>query len=85
MKKGMIMYVTEGKDEIPLDDFRGITGACAPPGISAVYVATSEDEVMQGWWHLISRGMHQVSCTAAVYDAASRRFDVVGQPLRLCG
>jgi hypothetical protein len=85
MKKGMILYVTEGKDDVPLHDFHDLARACVTPGISAVYVATSEDEIAYGWWHLITRGMHQVSCTAATYDAASRRFDLIGEPLRLCG
>jgi len=85
MKKGLILYVTEGKDEVPLHDFPDLTGACVTPGVSAVYVATSEDEVMHGWWHLISRGMHHVSCTAAVYDTTSGRFHALGEPLRLCG
>ena len=85
MKKGMILYVTEGKDEVPLHDFQDLTRTLVTPGISAVYVATSEDELMYGWWHLITRGMHQISCTAAVYDAALQRFDTVGEPLRLCG
>ncbi len=85
MKKGMILYVTEGKDEVPPHDFQDLARASVRPGISGVYVATSEDELMYGWWHLISRGMQQVSCTAAVYDAASRRFHTVGEPMRLCG
>jgi hypothetical protein len=85
MKKGMILYVTEGKDEVPPHDCFDLTGASVAPGISAVFVATSEDELMYGWWHLITRGMHQVSCTAVVYDAALGKFEIVGQPLRLCG
>jgi hypothetical protein len=85
MKKGLILYVTEGKEEVSLHDFCDLTRATLTPGISAVYVATSEDELMYGWFHLITRGMHQVSCSLAVYDAASQRFCTVGEPLRLCG
>ncbi len=85
MKEGMILYIIEGKDEMPLSGFCDPARASVRAGISAVYVATSEDELMDGWWHLIARGMHQVSCTRATYDGASDRFDSVGQPLRLCG
>jgi len=85
MKEGMILYIIEGKDEMPLPGFCDLARASVRPGISAVYVATSEDELMDGWWHLIAWGMHQVSCTRATYDGASRRFDTVGEPLRLCG
>ncbi len=85
MKIGMILYVTEGKDEIPMQDFENPARVAVTPGISAVYVATSEDELMNGWWHLITKGMHQVSCTRAIYDSALRKLVMVGEPLRLSG
>lgn len=85
MKMGMILYVTEGKDEVPMHDFQDPARVSLIPGISAVYVATSEDELMNGWWHLIARGMHQVSCTRAVYDPTLRKLVMVGEPMRLSG
>lgn len=85
MKMGMIFYVTEGNDEVPMHDFQDLARVSRTPGISAVYVATSEDELMNGWWHLITKGMHQVSCTRAIYDPALRKLVMVGEPLRLSG
>jgi hypothetical protein len=85
MKKGLILYVTEGKDEVPLNDFNRLCRTALMPGISAAYVATSEDEAMYGWWHLITRGMHQVWCSAANYNVDSCEFELLGNPHRLCG
>jgi hypothetical protein len=85
MKKGMIVYVTEGKDEVVLQDALDLDRASRSLGVSAVCVATSEDEMAYGWWHLISRGMHQVSCVSAAYDAAGGTFKPHGTPMRLWG
>jgi hypothetical protein len=85
MKKGLILYVTAGKEDVPLHDFTKLCRAALMPGISAAYVATSEDEAIYGWWHLITRGMHQVWCTAAHYNAHLGEFELRGNPYRLCG
>lgn len=79
MRKGMISYVTEGKDDVPQQDFHDLVKASVPPTISAVHVATSEDELMYGWWHLIARGMHHVSCAAAVYDPRAGFIRLAGR------
>jgi hypothetical protein len=85
MKKGLILYVAAGKEEVPLNDFTALCRAALMPGISVAYVATSEDEAMYGWWHLIARGMHQVWCTVADYNAELCTFEWLGNPYRLCG
>ncbi|MCU0573737.1 MAG: hypothetical protein MUC41_12180 [Syntrophobacteraceae bacterium] len=85
MKKGMIVYVTEGKEEVPSQESLDLGGASRVLGVSEVCVATSEDELAYGWWHLITRGMHQVSCVAAVYDSTRNAFKPHGAPMRLWG
>ena len=83
MKKGMILYVTEGRDalheEIDLrEQRRGL-------GVDAVCVATSESEIAYGWWHLLTRGMQEISCVTAAYLAPEDTIVPRGAPLRLCG
>jgi hypothetical protein len=85
MKTGMIVYVTEGKEDVPLQESWELNRASRSLGVSAVCVATSEDELAYGWWHLITRGMHQVSCVAAAYDSVRDAFEPHGMRLRLWG
>ncbi|MCU0588487.1 MAG: hypothetical protein MUF52_10050 [Syntrophobacteraceae bacterium] len=85
MKQGLIVYVTEGKDEVALQDAQDLKGACRSLGASAVRVATTEDDLAYGWWQLIGRGMHQVSCVSAAYDAAEGTFKPHGAVMRLWG
>jgi hypothetical protein len=85
MKKGVILYVTKGKEEVPMQGLPDLLGISRSLNVSAVWVATSEDEVAYGWWHLLTRGMHQVSCLAAAYDPELGSFEPHGRALRLCG
>ncbi len=85
MKKGMIVYVTEGKEDIPPQESMDLGGASQALGVSEVCVATSEDELAYGWWRLITRGMHQVSCIAAAYDSVRDVLEPHGRPMRLWG
>lgn len=85
MKKGMILYVTTGKEDVPMQATSELKGTSQSFGVSAVCIATSEDELTYGWWHLITRGMHQVSCLAVTYDGARGLFEPCGMPMRLWG
>lgn len=85
MKTGMILYVTKGKEDVPMQDQSELSRTSRSLDVSAVCIATSEDEVAYGWWHLITRGMHHVSCVAAAYDGARGLFEPHGVPMRLCG
>jgi hypothetical protein len=85
MKKGVILYVTKGKEEVPMQGLPELLKISRSLNVSAVCVATSEDEVAYGWWHLLTRGMHQVSCVAAAYDPLQGSFEPHGRDLRLCG
>ncbi|MHC1730394.1 MAG: hypothetical protein AB9866_31080 [Syntrophobacteraceae bacterium] len=85
MKKGMILYVTRGKEEVPIQGVADLIETSRSLGISAVSVAVSEEDVIYGWFHLITRGMHQVLLMRVVYDSVLNSFESRGVPLRLCG
>jgi hypothetical protein len=86
MKKGMIFYVTEGKEEVwARPDQPDVRETVTRLGVDAIRLATSEEEIAYGWWQLISRGMQQVSCMKAAYNVGLHRLEPFGEPLRLCG
>lgn len=86
MKKGLIFYVTEGKDSVPPDqNWSQLTATFNLPTAAAACVAVSEDEIAYGWWRLLCRGMHQVFCVKATYDETSDELKPFGVPLRLYG
>jgi hypothetical protein len=86
MKKGMILYVTEGKEEVRRQsDGPELEATLSWLGVDAIRLATSEEEIAHGWWQLITRGMQQVSCMKAAYNVTLRRLEPFGEPLRLCG
>jgi hypothetical protein len=83
MKKGLILYVTEGKEQV--DDWPDLEEQRALLGADAICMALSEAEVAYGWWRLLSRGMQHICCRTASYDALRAAFEPSGAPLRLCG
>jgi hypothetical protein len=85
MKTGMVLYVTKGKEDVPLQESWMLGRMSKSLGVAAVCVATSEDEIAYGWWCLITRGMHQVNCVAAAYDPGRDVFEPQGLPMRLSG
>ncbi len=84
MKKGVILYITEGREEIH-QDWPDLKEPCRLLGVNAVCLATSEYEISYGWWEMLTRGIQQISCMRAVYDGGMDRFEPFGIPLRLCG
>lgn len=85
MKKGMILYVTEGKEEMQQREWPNVEEPAIRLGVNAVRLATSEDEIAYGWWELLTRGIHQVSCMKANYDPVRDEIEPWGIPMRLCG
>jgi Zn ribbon nucleic-acid-binding protein len=83
MKKGFILYVTEGKnalqDTMDLDETRNRLGA------DRVCLATSESDIAYGWWKMMTQGVHTVFCVRAAYSEAQDAFEIQGTPLRLYG
>jgi hypothetical protein len=85
MKKGMILYVTRGREKVPLQEVADLIYISRSLDVSAVAVAISEEDVVYGWWCLVTKGVHQVLLMMVAYDAALDRFKSRGVPLRLCG
>jgi hypothetical protein len=85
MKKGMILYVTQGKEDVPLQGMADLIEVARSLGVAAVCVAVTEEDVVYGWWHLAARGMHQVLFMAVAYDPTRGIFESRGTPARLCG
>jgi len=85
MKKGMVLYVTEGKGDVPLQTAAELVKTARDLGVTAVSVASSEEDAVYGWMSLITRGMQQVLFMTVAYDAALDRFESRGDAVRLCG
>ena len=85
MKKGVILYLTDGKEAFEDRDWPKLSSLRATLGASAVWLAASEEEIAYAWWRLLVRGMHQVFCMTAKYDPGGRSIEPYGEPLRLCG
>jgi len=83
MKKGVILYVAEGREG--LSDWPDLAAQQQNLKADALCIATSETEVAYGWWQMLARGMHQVSCVRAAYDASRDIVELRGGPLRLYG
>jgi hypothetical protein len=75
MKQGMILYVTEGKEAVQMQpDWPALADALNLLGVNAVRLAVSEEEIVYGWWQMLTRGMQQISCIKAVYHADRDRI-----------
>ncbi|OIP94004.1 MAG: hypothetical protein AUK55_07770 [Syntrophobacteraceae bacterium CG2_30_61_12] len=85
MKQGMILYLTEEKQQIQLNGLTELIEASKALGITTISVATSQEEVLQGWWHLAAYGVQQVHLMMVTYDSTLQQFDSRGTPVRLCG
>jgi hypothetical protein len=85
MKKGMILYVTQGKEDVPLQAASELIETARSLGVTTVCVATTEEDAIHGWWSLIVRGMRQVLFMTVAYNAALDRFESRGTPVRLGG
>jgi hypothetical protein len=84
MRKGTILFVTEGRDELH-DHSDDLKKAREQLGVQAVSVATSEDEVAYAWWRMLAKGMHQIFLLKAEYRGRGNPMDFKGEALRLCG
>lgn len=50
MKRGVILYVTGGQEELFSGDAFELENLRRRLGVQKVRVATSEDEISDGWW-----------------------------------
>ena len=70
MKKGMIFYITEGKEDVPLQAAAELIETARSLGVTAVSLAITEDDAVHGWRSLITRGMQQILFMTVAYNAA---------------
>ena len=85
MKKGMVLYVAQGKEHVPLKTGEELAETARSLGVDSVSVANSEEDAAYGWMSLITRGMHQVLFMAVEYDPFLDSFEALAAPQRLCG
>jgi hypothetical protein len=85
MKKGMILYVTPGKEDVPLQGAEELIETARSLGVTAVCVVITEEDAVHGWWALIARGMQQIFFMTVTYNAVLDRFESQGAPVQLCG
>jgi hypothetical protein len=85
MKKGMILYVTKGKEDVPLRTADEMIETARSLGVTDVCVAITEDDAVHGWYTLITRGMRQVFFVNVAYNAVHEKFECQGAPALLWG
>jgi len=85
MKKGMILYVTQGKNELNDAPYPDLSGLKRELGVQSVCLTTSEDEMSYSCWRMLAAGMHQVSCMHARYHAEGRRLELGERSFRIAG
>lgn len=85
MKKGLILRVTDQKEPIPLEGVEDLLSVSKTLGVSSISVATSEDDAVRAWWHLIVHGVHRILVMKVGYNAAADRFESRGTPTWIWG
>lgn len=85
MKKGMILYITQGKNELNDAPDPDLFALKRELDVQSVCLTTSEDEMSYSCWRMLAAGMHQVSCMHARYHAEGRRLELGKHPFRLAG
>jgi hypothetical protein len=83
MKKGIILYVTNGKDEV--NEWMDLSAEKKLLDVDDICLATSEIDVAYGWWRMLTRGMQHVSCMTANYDLSKDAIEPGKHLLKLCG
>lgn len=85
MKQGAILYVTQGREEVPLQGGTDLAKVSRSLGVAAVSVAITEEDIPYAWWRLITEGVHQIVVMTVAYDAVLESFESRGTPVRLWG
>ncbi|MDR3569569.1 MAG: hypothetical protein P4L43_16210 [Syntrophobacteraceae bacterium] len=85
MKKGIVLYVAKGKEDVPLKTGADLAEAARSFGVAGVSVANSEEDAAYGWMSLITRGMQQILFMAVEYDPTRDSFTSLAAPVRLYG
>lgn len=85
MKQGVILYVTQGKEDVPLQGGTELNSVSKSLGVAAVSVAITEADIAYAWWRLIAEGVHQILLMTVAYDASLKAFESHSAPVRLWG
>jgi hypothetical protein len=83
MKKGIIFYITEGKEQVG-DDLE-LQPLQKKLEADSLAVATSEAEISHRWYQMVTGGIQNVFCMIAVYREQENQLVPQGMPMRLCG
>lgn len=84
MEKGMILFFARAKEDAMILGTPDVIKIVQSIGVSTIYVATSRDEVIDGWAHLTAIGTKQISCMTVMYNSTTGAFDLEGVPLMTC-
>lgn len=85
MQKGMILFVRQGEEAVPILSAEELIETSRSLGVTAICVAVSMEEAIAGWWRLLARGIEQVLLMTVGYNDSVGRIESRGIPVRLCG
>jgi hypothetical protein len=75
MKQGVILYVTEGKDEVPAQGRAELTAMARSLGVAHVCVAVTEPDIDYAQWLLIAKGVDRIVVMKVAYNNALQSFE----------
>jgi hypothetical protein len=85
MKKGVILYVTGRKEDVFSGSGPDLSSLLQQLGVQRIHLATSEDEISDGWWRMVAQGVQEVCCLRARYNPIEAKLEPEGRSMRLCG
>jgi hypothetical protein len=85
MKRGIILYVTGDPKDFSSCERIDLERLGRRLGVQSVRVATSEDDITDGWWRMIAQGMQEVCCMRARFNPGEGQLEPEGSSFRLCG
>lgn len=84
MRKGVIVYVTRVEEEVSPQGAEILIEFLRAKGITTVFMASSEEEAIHGWFHLLTRGISEVLLLMVAFNASTNTFES-RRALQLCG
>jgi hypothetical protein len=83
VKKAMILYVVHVEEEVSSEGVEELIETLRLIGVSTVFVASSEKEIIHGSFHLIIHGADQILFMRVAYNAGMNWFESRDTPLVL--
>lgn len=81
----MILYVTKGRqymEELERIDFAGLRRTL---DVQSLRLTSTEDEVAEACWRMVTTGIQQISCIGASVLPDLSKLELHGYPIRLVG